>query len=224
MSTPTNAATLTWTVHFTGDVTGVDLSDFALRLTDTGAAQLSGITGSGATYTVHDIATDADAATVRKAVLAAQDDSGERLSSRIVIKRRPLGRRHPTCLGAIVTVASRAMCAASKTLRILALLAVLTGMSEPTTVLAAEAWRRVDEADGIVVEVREVEGNDFPEFRGTGVVTAPMLPGPLATRLSMPVSSMRIPYAVAIAVAGAIYLWRSERLDAAWTLARNALA
>jgi len=56
------------------------------------------------------------------------------------------------------------------------------------------------------------------------VVTAPMLPGSLASRLSMPVSSMRIPYAVAIAAAGAVYLWRSERLDAAWNLARHALA
>jgi hypothetical protein len=41
--------------------------------------------------------------------------------------------------------------------------------------VATEAWRRVDEADGVVVDVREVEGMDFPEFRGIGVVSAPML-------------------------------------------------
>ena len=51
--TPTNAASVSWTVLFSESVTGVDTSDFALVTTGavTGAA-ITGVSGSGSQYTV----------------------------------------------------------------------------------------------------------------------------------------------------------------------------
>ena len=52
-TTPTNAASVSWTVLFSESVTGVDTSDFALVTTGavTGAA-ITGVSGSGSQYTV----------------------------------------------------------------------------------------------------------------------------------------------------------------------------
>ena len=52
-TTPTNAASVSWTVLFSESVTGVDASDFALATTGavTGAA-ITGVSGSGSQYTV----------------------------------------------------------------------------------------------------------------------------------------------------------------------------
>ena len=52
-TTPTNAASVSWTVVFSESVTGVDASDFALATTGavTGAA-ITGVSGSGSQYTV----------------------------------------------------------------------------------------------------------------------------------------------------------------------------
>jgi len=51
-TSPTNAATVQWTVTFSEAVTGVDLADFALAATGVTGAALSTVTGSGTTYTV----------------------------------------------------------------------------------------------------------------------------------------------------------------------------
>ncbi|NGZ09237.1 MAG: LEPR-XLL domain-containing protein, partial [Nitrospira sp. LK70] len=51
-TSPTNAATVQWTVTFSETVTGVDLADFALAATGVTGAALTGVTGSGTTYTV----------------------------------------------------------------------------------------------------------------------------------------------------------------------------
>lgn len=34
----------------------------------------------------------------------------------------------------------------------------------------AESWRRISDDDGVKVDVRDIAGQDFPEFRGIGVV------------------------------------------------------
>ena len=49
---PTNAASVDFTVTFSQSVTGVDSSDFSLTTTGVAGASVSGVTGSGTTYTV----------------------------------------------------------------------------------------------------------------------------------------------------------------------------
>jgi len=49
---PTSAASVTFTVTFTEAVTGVDVADFALTLTGISGASVTGVSGSGAVYTV----------------------------------------------------------------------------------------------------------------------------------------------------------------------------
>jgi hypothetical protein len=49
---PTNAAVVTFTVTFTEAVTGVDVNDFALTVTGISGASVTGVSGSGAVYTV----------------------------------------------------------------------------------------------------------------------------------------------------------------------------
>src|SRR5262249_30070167 len=49
---PTNAASVTFTVTFNVSVTGVDSTDFALATTGVSGASISGVSGSGATYTL----------------------------------------------------------------------------------------------------------------------------------------------------------------------------
>ena len=52
-TTPTNAASVSWTVLFSESVTGVDASDFALVTTGTVAgATITTVSGSGNQYTV----------------------------------------------------------------------------------------------------------------------------------------------------------------------------
>ncbi|MEA2570339.1 MAG: endonuclease mitochondrial [Acidobacteriota bacterium] len=51
-STPTNAASVDFTVTFSQSVTGVDSSDFSLTTTGVTGASVSNVTGSGTTYTV----------------------------------------------------------------------------------------------------------------------------------------------------------------------------
>src|SRR5207249_1121525 len=50
--TPTNAGAVTYTVTFSEAVTGVDGADFALTTTGLTGANVTGVTGSGTTYTV----------------------------------------------------------------------------------------------------------------------------------------------------------------------------
>ncbi len=50
--TPTNASSVTFTVNFSEAVTGVDSADFALAATGVTGASVTGLTGSGTTYTV----------------------------------------------------------------------------------------------------------------------------------------------------------------------------
>ncbi len=49
---PTNAAVVTFTVTFTEAVTGVGVGDFALTVTGISGASVTGVSGSGAVYTV----------------------------------------------------------------------------------------------------------------------------------------------------------------------------
>ena len=51
-STPTNAASVSWTVLFSESVTGVDASDFALAPTGVTGATIASVSGSGNQYTV----------------------------------------------------------------------------------------------------------------------------------------------------------------------------
>src|SRR5207245_2862979 len=51
-STPTNAASVQWTVTFSESVTGVDTGDFTLVASGVSGASITGVTGSGTTYTV----------------------------------------------------------------------------------------------------------------------------------------------------------------------------
>lgn len=51
-ATPTNAATVSWTVTFSEVVTGVDATDFSLSASGPTGAAISSITGTGATRTV----------------------------------------------------------------------------------------------------------------------------------------------------------------------------
>jgi hypothetical protein len=51
-STPTNAASLSWTVTFSESVTGVGTADFTLTAVGPTGTSISGVAGSGATYTV----------------------------------------------------------------------------------------------------------------------------------------------------------------------------
>jgi hypothetical protein len=51
-ATPTNAASVSWTVTFSESVTGVDSSDFALANNGLTGPSVTGVTGSGTTYTV----------------------------------------------------------------------------------------------------------------------------------------------------------------------------
>jgi hypothetical protein len=51
-SSPTNAATVSFTVHFTGTVTGVDATDFTLMNVGVSGASILNVSGSGDTYTV----------------------------------------------------------------------------------------------------------------------------------------------------------------------------
>ncbi len=50
--TPTNAGSVQWTVAFSETVTGVDLTDFALAASGVAGAALTGVSGSGNSYTV----------------------------------------------------------------------------------------------------------------------------------------------------------------------------
>jgi hypothetical protein len=51
-ASPTNAATVDWTVTFSETVTGVDATDFSLARTGVSGGSVTGVTGSGATRTV----------------------------------------------------------------------------------------------------------------------------------------------------------------------------
>jgi DNA/RNA endonuclease G, NUC1 len=51
-TTPTNAASVDYTVTFSQSVTGVDTSDFTLNTTGVTGPSITGVTGSGTTYTV----------------------------------------------------------------------------------------------------------------------------------------------------------------------------
>jgi MSHA biogenesis protein MshQ len=51
-ASPTNAASLAWTVTFNKSVTGVDSTDFALAATGTAAGAITSVTGSGLSRTV----------------------------------------------------------------------------------------------------------------------------------------------------------------------------
>ena len=51
-TTPTNAASVQWTVTFSEAVTGVDAADFALAASGLTGASISNVSGSGASYTV----------------------------------------------------------------------------------------------------------------------------------------------------------------------------
>jgi beta-lactamase superfamily II metal-dependent hydrolase len=51
-ASPTNAASVDFTVTFSGSVTGVDASDFALTTAGVAGASVSNVSGSGTTYTV----------------------------------------------------------------------------------------------------------------------------------------------------------------------------
>jgi hypothetical protein len=51
-STPTNAASVAWTVTLSEPVTGVDAGDFGLAASGLTATSISSVTGSGASYTV----------------------------------------------------------------------------------------------------------------------------------------------------------------------------
>lgn len=51
-SNPTNAASVNFTVTFSGTVTGVDASDFVIDATGVSGASITGVSGSGATRTV----------------------------------------------------------------------------------------------------------------------------------------------------------------------------
>src|SRR5438132_4803256 len=51
-STPTNAASVQWTVTFGESVTGADTADFALAPTGITGASFTSVTGTGASYTV----------------------------------------------------------------------------------------------------------------------------------------------------------------------------
>jgi hypothetical protein len=53
-STPTNAATVQWTVAFTDNVFGVDATDFTLVGAGASGASITTVTGSGTTWTVTD--------------------------------------------------------------------------------------------------------------------------------------------------------------------------
>jgi autotransporter-associated beta strand protein len=69
---PTNAATVTYAVTFSEAVTGVDATDFALTTTGLSGASVTGVAGSGATYTVT-VNTGSGTGTLRLDV--ADDDS-----------------------------------------------------------------------------------------------------------------------------------------------------
>src|SRR5204863_2635445 len=49
---PTNASSVSFTVTFSENVTGVDTTDFALTTTGVSGASVSSVSGSGASYTV----------------------------------------------------------------------------------------------------------------------------------------------------------------------------
>ncbi len=51
-ASPTNASSVDFTVQFNQDVTGVDASDFALTMSGITGASVTGISGSGDTYTI----------------------------------------------------------------------------------------------------------------------------------------------------------------------------
>ena len=51
-ATPTNAASVSWTVTFSESVTGVDVGDYALVKSGLATAALTGVSGSGSVYTV----------------------------------------------------------------------------------------------------------------------------------------------------------------------------
>ena len=51
-TTPTNAASMSWTVLFSESVTGVDASDFALATTGVTGATITSVSGNGSQYTV----------------------------------------------------------------------------------------------------------------------------------------------------------------------------
>jgi beta-lactamase superfamily II metal-dependent hydrolase len=51
-ATPTNAASVQFTVTFSESVTGVDATDFSLNTTGVTGASITGVTGSGSSYTV----------------------------------------------------------------------------------------------------------------------------------------------------------------------------
>ena len=74
---PTNAASVDFLVTFTKPVTGVDASDFSLTTTGVSGASVSGVSGSGDTYTVT-VDTGTGSGTIRLDV--EDDDSIEDLS------------------------------------------------------------------------------------------------------------------------------------------------
>jgi LPXTG-site transpeptidase (sortase) family protein len=69
---PTNAASVDFTVTFSKAVTGVDTSDFGLTTTGVSGASITGVTGSGTTYTVS-VNTGSGSGTLRLDVI--DDDS-----------------------------------------------------------------------------------------------------------------------------------------------------
>jgi beta-lactamase superfamily II metal-dependent hydrolase len=69
---PNNSASVSYTVTFSQSVTGVDTTDFALTTTGVTGTSVSGVTGSGATYTVT-VNTGSGDGTIRLDV--ADDDS-----------------------------------------------------------------------------------------------------------------------------------------------------
>jgi CSLREA domain-containing protein len=69
---PTTAASVDFTVTFSESVTGVDISDFALTASGVTGASITGVSGSGATYTVT-VGTGSGPGTIRLDV--ADDDS-----------------------------------------------------------------------------------------------------------------------------------------------------
>jgi hypothetical protein len=71
-ATPTDAAGVSFTVTFSGPVTGVDLGDFALATAGLSGASVLSVSGSGAVYTV-DVGTGSGSGTLRLDVL--DDDS-----------------------------------------------------------------------------------------------------------------------------------------------------
>ncbi|MBK9208823.1 MAG: S-layer homology domain-containing protein [Anaerolineales bacterium] len=80
---PTNASSVDFTVSFSETVTGVDISDFTLTTTGVSSPALSGISGTGSSYTVN-VNTGSGSGTIRLNVLdddTIKDTAGNSLSA-----------------------------------------------------------------------------------------------------------------------------------------------